>query len=57
MKYMVGELHCIIKSSNTLLNVDGIDMSNTFKHRSVILHYTVANLKEISSLGFHSDCV
>ena len=26
MKYMADELHCIIKSNKTLLNMDGVDM-------------------------------
>ena len=57
IEYMVDELHCIIKSNNTLLNMDGVDISKKFDHYLVILYYVGVNLKEKSSFGFYSDCV
>ena len=53
----VEKLHYIIKINNTLLNMDGVDMSNKFDHCSVILYYTGVNLKEKCSLVFYYDCV
>ena len=57
MEFMVDKLHFIIKSNNILLNMDGVDMSKKFNHYLVILYYAGVNLKENSSLGFHSNCV
>ena len=57
MEFMTDELHCILKINETLLNMDGVDMSKKCNHYSVILYYTDVNLKEKSSLGFHSDYV
>ena len=57
MKCTADELHCVIKSNPTSLNIYGGDMIKKFNRCSAILYYAGMNLKEKSFLGFHSGFV
>ena len=57
LECMADELHCVIKSNKTLLNMNGVNMSKKINHCSVILYYTRVNLKKNFSLGSRSDCI
>ena len=37
--------------------MDGADTNNKFNHCLVIFYYACVDLKDKSSLGFHSECV
>ena len=56
MLYMADELRYLVEY-NKMLYMPTVGISNIFNHCSDILYYVGKNLKEKSTLGFHSDCV
>ena len=56
MEYMSQELYNAL-TSHKKINMENIDLSRTFKNYSVIIYYSGDNLKNSSSLSFHSDCI
>ena len=57
MKAMINEIHEILSSNRTLLNIDKCDLRKKFNHCTILLYYAGDGLKQNTSLGFHTDCV
>ena len=54
---MIEDIHKMLTTSNTLLNMEGVDLISKFNHCTVLLYYAGEGLKKSTSLGYHTDCV
>ena len=57
MEYIATELYEILLHNKKFLKYESVDLSQIFNHCTVIMYYAGADLKQISSLGMHCDCV
>ena len=57
MLCMIEDIHKMLTTSNTLLNMEDVDLISKFNHCTVLLYYAGEGLKKSTSLGYHTDCV
>ena len=52
---MAKHIHQLLVNNRTQLDVHTLDLSTEFNHCTKLLYYSGGNLKESSSMGFHTD--
>ena len=57
MESMIDEIYNLLKNNQSALNLSEVNMEEKFNHCTILLYYSGEDLKEKSSLGFHTDCV
>jgi len=46
----------MLKCNRVKLNLENVDLSNTFNHCTVLMYYASDKIKKLSDLGKHCDC-
>ena len=57
MLAMSTEIQEILHSNRKLFNLDKCNIITRFNHITILIYYSGRGLKNISSLGYHTDCV
>ena len=57
MLSMIDEINNLLNHNKVIFNLDDTNLTQKFNHCTILLYYAGIELKEKTTLGYHTDCV